>query len=164
MQYANDDPLQQSTWLVRPTVQEDYPRLLTLADQLGYPLSPDQIKLSLLELLERDDHMIYSAVTPDHQVVGWVHIFERPLLISIETAELGGLVVEEKLRGEGIGRALLGAAEQWAFNRGLTSLTVRSNVKRIKTKAFYLKLDYQLEKTSNTFKKRLHATNLLANR
>jgi GNAT superfamily N-acetyltransferase len=40
------------------------------------------------------------------------------------------LVVDELVRGQGIGQALLGAAEHWVRERGLTHLTIRSNTTR----------------------------------
>jgi GNAT superfamily N-acetyltransferase len=92
-------------------------------------------------------------MNPDDHILGWLHIFERPLLIQSTGAELGGLVVDELARGQGIGQALLGAAEQWVQERGLSHMTIRSNTTRTAAHAFYQALDYDLVKTSNTFKK-----------
>jgi GNAT superfamily N-acetyltransferase len=140
-------------WHIRSANSGDVHRLVGLSSQLGYVVEEGQLSRQLAALLMRDDHAIFIAVNPDDHVLGWLHIFERPLLFQAVGAELGGLVVDELVRGQGIGRALLDAAERWVRARGLSHLTIRSNTSRTEAHAFYQTLDYKLVKTSNTFKK-----------
>ena len=76
-------------------------------------------------------------------------------LASGEQAELVGLVVDEALRGRGIGAALVTAAEAWARERGLARLRVRSNVTREATHSFYRRLGYEEVKRQVVFRKSL---------
>jgi GNAT superfamily N-acetyltransferase len=140
-------------WQVRSADPGDVAQLVSLSNQLGYSIEAGQLTQQLSLILARNDHAIFVAVSPDDHVQGWIHIFERPLLMQTTGAELGGLVVEEQLRGQGIGRALLSAAEQWVQANELTHLTIRSNTSRTAAHAFYQELDYEHVKTSNVFKK-----------
>jgi GNAT superfamily N-acetyltransferase len=140
-------------WHIRSANAGDVQRLVSLSGQLGYVVEEGQLSRQLSLILARNDHAIFIAVNPDDHVLGWLHIFERSLLFQAVGADLGGLVVDELVRGQGIGRALLDAAERWVQERELKHLTIRSNTARTAAQAFYLALDYKLVKTSNTFKK-----------
>jgi len=73
---------------------------------------------------------------------------------TADRAELMGLVVDGTARRRGTGRTLVDAAEQWAKSRGLTALTVRSNVTRELSHPFYEALGYVREKTQHLYRKR----------
>ena len=66
-----------------------------------------------------------------------------------------GVVVSERVRGQGIGRQLCKAAEDWARAQGVARLRVRSNAIRGRTHAFYLRDGYAQVKTSAIFEKTL---------
>jgi GNAT superfamily N-acetyltransferase len=70
-------------------------------------------------------------------------------------AEIAGLVVDEPRRGRGIGTRLMAAAEEWARNRGLGALRLRSNVIRDEAHAFYRRQGFASSKTSLLFTKTL---------
>jgi len=53
------------------------------------------------------------------------------------------LVVDESARGEGIGRALVTAAEAYFAERGCALVEVTSNKRRTDAHAFYERLGYQ---------------------
>ena len=69
--------------------------------------------------------------------------------------EVAGLVVDEKCRGRGIGRALMGRAESWAREHGCAMVSLRSNVIRSEAHAFYQGLGYSLVKTQHAFRRKL---------
>jgi GNAT superfamily N-acetyltransferase len=69
--------------------------------------------------------------------------------------ELRGLVVDEKHRGTGLGRALLRQAEQWAIDRKTPVVRLRCNVIRTGAHAFYRRLGYSLVKTQHAFRRQL---------
>ncbi len=67
--------------------------------------------------------------------------------------EVGGLVVDEKQRGRGVGAALLHSAEVWARKQGYSPIIVRTNVVRQQAHKFYEKCGYQLLKQSEVYTK-----------
>ena len=87
--------------------------------------------------------------------MGWIEVVETRHLAVDQRAEIAGLVVASGARGRGIGRQLVGCAERWALERGLTDVVVRSRVTREAAHRFYLRQGYQLTKTSAVFTKQL---------
>jgi GNAT superfamily N-acetyltransferase len=65
------------------------------------------------------------------------------------------LVVSEAHRGAGVGRRLLEAVEQWGAGRGLDQVSLRSNIIRPESHAFYEKVGYTRFKTQHAYRKRL---------
>ena len=47
------------------------------------------------------------------------------------------MVVDETVRGSGIGRCLMERAEEWTRERGYNTVQLRSNVTRAAAHAFY---------------------------
>ncbi len=88
-------------------------------------------------------------------VVGWAHVFVHALVESDTFAEVGGLVVDERERGQGIGKGLMSRVERLARARGARNVSLRSNVIRKDAHAFYEKLGYQIIKTQFAFRKTL---------
>lgn len=88
-------------------------------------------------------------------IVGWVAAERRLLLESGERAEIVGLIVGAGSRRNGIGRALVQAAEEWAVERRLDLIAVRSSVTRVESHPFYERLGYIRSKTQHAYLKRL---------
>jgi GNAT superfamily N-acetyltransferase len=65
--------------------------------------------------------------------------------------EIGGLVVSEELRGEGIGRRLIEAVSEWGRARRHDHLWVRSNSRRTNAHQLDESVGFGREKTSYTF-------------
>lgn len=95
------------------------------------------------------------AESGDGQALGWVHVFVCHLMESDPYAEIGGLVVDESRRGEGIGKLLLERAEAWARAKACASIRLRSNIIRKVAHEFYLKRGYTITKTQHAFAKNL---------
>ncbi len=102
-----------------------------------------------------DARAVFVAVVPRAGVVGWIGVALRESLIDSARADIEGLVVEDEYRGNGIGRLLVDAAENWARRRGCTSLRLVSNVVRERAHEFYRRLGYDILKTQHAFKKNL---------
>ena len=126
-----------------------------LSGQLGYPTSPASIRRRLRNLLRKPNHAVWVAGTGEETVAGWIHFFVKQLLESEREAEIGGLVVGQNFRGQGIGRALVEHAERWAKRRRLKSVYVRSNAVRKEAHIFYPILGYQIVKTQSAFRKQV---------
>lgn len=134
----------------RPT---DVLQLAALCHQLGYPSSPEEVHRRLQRLLREPEYALFVAENGDGAVIGWVHIFLRPLLEEDLMAEVGGLVVDKAYRGRGIGCQLLERAERWARRRGCCAVVVRSNVIRQRAHTFYRRFGYAEVKTQRVFRK-----------
>lgn len=140
---------------IRSIEEKDYDYIAKLCGQLGYPATSEQVKPRIEDILIRENHQVFVAETTDGKVVGWVHIHLYPLLESDLMAEIGGLVVDEKCRGNGVGRELMRYAEEWAQSKGCTSVSLRSNVVRSEAHAFYKSIGYERVKGQYTFRRQL---------
>jgi GNAT superfamily N-acetyltransferase len=140
---------------IRAAMRADVRRLAILCGQLGYLSTPEQVRQRLEELQRNEDQAVFVAEEVGGQVVGWVQVFGRQLLVVDRHAELGGLVVDEGHRGRGVGGLLMEHAEGWARAQGCEALYVRSNVVREDAHRFYEGIGYELIKTSQVFLKEL---------
>lgn len=121
---------------------------------LGYPNSAAAISDRLRRLLRGGANLVLVAdqLPP---VMGWLHAAEQELLDSGRRCEILGLVVAPEVRGKGVGRLLVGAVEEWARERGLLQLSVRSNIVRAESHPFYERLGFVRIKTQHAYRKQL---------
>jgi len=133
--------------------QADAESLAQLTTQLGYPSSAEDITRRLTRLQLDENQAVFVAVGEDGKVKGWVHVFGSSLVEGDPEAEVGGLVVDEAYRRTGVGRLLLNRAEEWACEKGLKSVYLRSNIIRKDAHVFYQSLGYTIIKTQYAFRK-----------
>lgn len=142
--------------IIRSAEPADAEALAHLTGQLGYPVSAEEAAGRLRQLQTHPEwQAALVAVLPEGQVVGWVQVYRVIFLGGAPFTEIGGLVVDERQRRQGIGRALVQAAEDWARQHGTNDVSVRSNILREGAHAFYRRLGYRLIKTQHTFHKEL---------
>lgn len=139
---------------VRAATLADAAALAPLSGQLGYPATPEEIALRLRRILDDAEHAVFVAEAGG-RIAGWVHVFVSRTVEAHARAEIGGLVVDEAARSQGIGRALMAHAEAWAREKGCEAVGLRSNVIREQAHAFYERLGYRLIKTQKCFRKAL---------
>jgi GNAT superfamily N-acetyltransferase len=137
---------------IQPAGLRDAAAFASLATQLGYPSSPQQVEQRLATVLGDAKHLILAAVSED-RVVGWAHAYVCCLLESDPYAELGGLVVDEGYRRKGVGRLLLQRVENWAREQGCRAVSARSNILRQGAHKFYAARGYIHIKTQHAFRK-----------
>jgi GNAT superfamily N-acetyltransferase len=89
----------------------------------------------------------------DGKILGWVHAHLYNLLVDDPEIEIGGLVVDETVRGQRIGEQLMRAAEAWTLEKGCSSVYLRSNVIRTRAHEFYKRLGYSILKSQYAFRK-----------
>jgi GNAT superfamily N-acetyltransferase len=94
-----------------------------------------------------------AVAATGEDLLGCMHVEHRLSLAEGERAEIMGLVVDPRARGRGLGRDLVNSAESWARARGLSAVTVRSNVARELSHPFYEALGYSREKTQHVYRK-----------
>jgi GNAT superfamily N-acetyltransferase len=139
---------------IRLAERYDAPAVAALATQLGYPSSPEQVEKRLESIRYDSDHAVFVAFC-EGRVVAWLHAFVCRVLESDPYAQIGGLVVDESMRGKGAGRLLMQVAEEWALEKGCRRVSLRSNILRREAHGFYEKLGYTLVKTQHAFQKDL---------
>ena len=139
---------------VRRAAARDAAALAHLSGVLGYPATVEQIT-ERLPLIDRDPDQVLLVAEGDGRVAGWLHATEQIILEYGRRCEIVGLVVDAEVRGVGIGRALMEAAEAWAMERGLGTVSLRSNVVRTEAHAFYQHLGYRVIKTQLALRKEL---------
>jgi GNAT superfamily N-acetyltransferase len=142
--------------MIRPARAEDANELSELMTQLGY----DAAAPTIADRLRRRDarREVFVALCND-RVVGWAAVSVDEPFVEGFSAQLEGLVVEERARGGGIGAQLLSAAEEWARARCCSEMRVWSNVIRERAHAFYAREGYRTVKAQYLFRKTLTETN-----
>jgi GNAT superfamily N-acetyltransferase len=130
--------------VVREPKDSDAPQIAPLLGQLGYPSTPQEVA-SRLEALRTDGAATRIWIAElDGSVVGVATARQfLGLHVTPPVAWLTMLVVEERVRGRGVGRRLVAEAEAWARAIGATRLSLTSAVHRKEAHQFYLNLGYQ---------------------
>ena len=123
-----------------------------LCGQLGYPATAADIERRWAPMASSPGHAVFVACD-ERRVLGWIHAAVRPLLEMDLSAEICGLVVAAGSRGEGLGRSLVKAAEDWAAGTGCRAIRVRSRIARERAHAFYEREGYARVKTQHVFEK-----------
>jgi GNAT superfamily N-acetyltransferase len=141
--------------IIRQAQVTDAPRLAELSEVLGYPVETEVIEQRLGRLLLRPDHIVFVAETGPDLVAGWIHAAEQDILEVGRVCEIWGLVVAEGRRGKGVGRRLVEEVEHWAVEHRLDQVSLRSNVVRPESHAFYQKIGYVRFKTQHAYRKQL---------
>ena len=141
--------------VIRPMVEADAERAAELTTQLGYPVDVEALRSRLAELRASDADAILVATDADDAAVGWIHVARLALLERSGLACINGLVVDERHRSDGIGAALVEAAERWAGEHGATTILVRSRSTRERAHRFYERIGYVEVKRSHVFEKPL---------
>ena len=139
---------------IRPIEEEDAAAAAGLCTQLGYPTDPAGVVARMRQIAgDRNRAVLVACVAKE--VVGWIDLSVEYHLQSEPAVLIGGLVVADRARGQGIGLQLCKAAEDWARSSGVARLRVRSNAIRERAHAFYLRDGYARVKTSAVFEKNL---------
>lgn len=138
---------------IRFATLDDVAYIADLGAQLGYPDSEMEFAGRLAELLQQSNHTIYVAADGEGEVRAWMHIYIYYTLLSDPVVMVGGLVVNETHRGQGLGRQLMEKAESWGCARGCEAVYVKSNVIRADAHAFYTRLGFEPVKEQRVLRK-----------
>lgn len=140
---------------IRAAEKRDAPALACLLTALGHPTESKSISErwtnwtdagNLALIAHQPDGTVLGAATLHHMMV-----LHRPKPVGRITA----LVVDDSVRGRGIGRALVTAAEATLAEAGCELLEITSNFRFAEAHSFYEHLGYR--KTSIRLAKQLRA-------
>jgi len=122
-----------------------------LIAQLGYPAAVDETR-GRMERLDQDGQILFVAEL-DGELAGIAALQIYPVLVQdAPICRLAVLVVAERMRRRGIGRALTLAVEEEARRSGCDRVVLDSAVWRDEAHEFYRSRQY--ESTAQCFQKR----------
>lgn len=138
---------------IRPAVPEDATGVATLLGELGYPCTPDEAAVRLMDLREEPEQQLWIA--QEHgEAIAMIAIDIRYYLpLGARTCRITALVVLEEFHGKGIGKRLLREAETKARQAGATRVELTTALHRDQAHQFYRACGY--ENASLRFVKRL---------
>ncbi|WP_186647366.1 GNAT family N-acetyltransferase [Fluviispira vulneris] len=142
----NNKKSEKLEYLIRPLEKKDLPAVAFLCEALGFAGSAIELEKRFQDLILFSHHQVRVAQSNcDGHIIGFIHFFEAPSLLSCKTLEIGALVVESNWRKQGVGKGLMLTAEQWARSKGCQSVLLATQTKRADAHQFYAKLGYEKE-------------------
>ena len=135
---------------IREAGLPDAETISQLSYQLGYEVPVKETEYNLEAITANPDEIVYVALH-EEKLIAWIHIFHTTRLESGSFCELGGLVVDEQYRSNGIGRLLVDRAKEWCISRKVPVLRLRSNIIRNEAHRFYQNLGFREIKQQKIF-------------
>jgi GNAT superfamily N-acetyltransferase len=134
--------------IIRDARADDIPAVHRLIGQLVDAPDEREFHARFVSTSSATGHRIIVAEM-DGDVVGVLHVFERPALEKPCEAVVQALVVDDERRSAGVGEALMREAEAWAARRKLPSTALYTRIDRDRARAFYERIGYRLKGTSH---------------
>ncbi|HME89720.1 MAG TPA: GNAT family N-acetyltransferase [Chthoniobacterales bacterium] len=127
---------------IRGVEARDMNALADLMTQLGYETRASEMQMRMETILKNKNYATFVAVTGG-KVCGMIGTFT---CYSYEHnspgARILALVVSDKIRGRGVGQALIAAAEKDLAQKNIKRLAVNTRFERKEAHEFYEKLGY----------------------
>lgn len=126
--------------------------------QLREKLWPDCSDSDNDSWFAREDATTFVAEREDGSLCGFVEVGSRPYAEGCESSPVGyieGWWVDAEMRERGIGRGLIGAAEQWARARGYKEMASDALIDNAVSHSAHLALGYAEVERLVTFRKSL---------
>ena len=134
--------------IIRDARPADMAMVRRLIGQLADAPDEAEFRARFERVSAESGHRIIVAEM-ESEVVGVLHVFERPALEKPCEAVVQALVVDGERRGAGIGEALMREAEAWAVARKLASTALYTRIDRDGARLFYERIGYRLKATSH---------------
>ena len=128
---------------IRSAQLADVDRLQVLLSQLGYEVSSQDIKRMVPQSLGSSIDDVYVAVC-NKEVVGLISLIYFNYFPSAQKlCRITAVVVDESLRGSGVGTKLIGFAKQKAITENCSTIEVTTSLARDKTQSYYEVIGFQ---------------------
>jgi N-acetylglutamate synthase-like GNAT family acetyltransferase len=139
--------------MIRDAYSSDAEALVALIRHLGYPASADAVRERVERLWSSEaDRLVVAEL--DGEIVGLASLHTSlSIAYDGQAAKLSAIVVDERHRQRGIGRALVEEMEREAKRRGCCLVFLTTAGRREDAHAFYERMGF--EETGRRFTKRL---------
>ncbi len=132
---------------LRPARPEDAARIAEISRvALGYDSTAEDTRRRLIAALENPEHLLVVAQDGEGEAIGFIHACDYPTLYHDPLKYVMALAVDPSRQGQGVGRALLTACENWARATGASGIRLSSGSDRLGAHAFYQHLGYRVRK------------------
>ena len=132
---------------VRALRETDLDDWFRLRKSLWDATSDDDHRSEMIDILEHaDSQLVLFAETSSGRLIGLLEASIRPYVEDCETDHVGyleGWYVEPEFRKQGIGRALVREAEDWAIDKGCTEMASDAELGNDMSLAAHLNLGYK---------------------
>jgi ribosomal protein S18 acetylase RimI-like enzyme len=132
---------------IRPAAEADAPAAVGLMAQLaefGHGQVHPGVEERFRTMIEAPQHAIFVAEAGHGQVVGLLTMSQRwTLWHAGPCALIEELVVDKGARRQGVGRALIQAALDWARAQGCSEVELSTEPDNLKAQAFYRRLGFE---------------------
>ena len=133
---------------IRAPEAGDMEALADLMTQLGYETRTSEMEMRMETILANKNYATFVAVS-EGKVCGMIgtytcYTYEH----NSPSARILALVVSDKMRGHGVGQALIAAAEKDLAQKNIRRVAVNTRFDRTRAHEFYEKLGY----TKNGFR------------
>jgi GNAT superfamily N-acetyltransferase len=129
---------------------EDAAQITYLSNQLGYKINIEGTRAQIQEVISHPDHCAF-VIADGEKILGWIHAFKTLRIESKPFVEIGGLVVDENYRRQGIGRKLVDHIKNWSLENNFKTVRVRCNSKRKEAHHFYVETGFKESKEQKIF-------------
>jgi GNAT superfamily N-acetyltransferase len=123
--------------------EQDLPGLLALYDELyPVPTDPDRMRANFRRMAASPDYLVLGAFTEAGELVGSaLAVIILDIIAGCQPwAMVENVITTERLRGQGVGRRVFEALEQFARERGCSYIQLTTS--REDAHAFYSAIGY----------------------
>lgn len=125
--------------------------------ELGYDVDLDIVKKQIEKLTNDNKHNVIIGFENEQtrKIVGFVHAELYESLYMDTGLNILGLAVDSNFQGQGIGKKLMSAIENYALKNNISFIRLNSNVRRVEAHKFYESIGYVCDKTQKRLIKKL---------
>jgi len=141
-------------YVIRRCMVSDAPRIYELARrELGYDFSEEQVEANVRRLIGSPENLLLVVTIEGEYVVGFIHANNHDPIYAPPMKDIVALAMDPKYRKLGLGRKLIKAVEDWAYDTGAAGIRVNSGVEQKNAVAFYKSYGYDYIKTVYNLRK-----------